>query len=260
MFSEVVDNIIKRSARKDSLADIAAYVNQTVRECQSDGFFSRDLVEDQLTPTATPFVWNRPALFRKLRTVKYSQTGYEDIYPDFKMPGRVQKERDLESNYYYSAGTYFVFAGVQLSQLIPIAYYTHLARLYYYPGGRFIDINSGAVTDYLAGSASPFDGKILTTGQIRPAVYDETAQVWYYYVSGSNSYVTNTTGDPDADAAAQALVSNWLLNDYRDMTEEGGLSKIFKNKSDPRAVSCFALYKQLQEDLKGNETFETLNF
>ena len=100
----------------------------------------------------------------------------------------------------------------------------------------------------------------MTTGQIRPAVYDETAQVWYYYVSGSNSYVTNTTGDPDADAAAQALVSNWLLNDYRDMTEEGGLSKIFKNKSDPRAVSCFALYKQLQEDLKGNETFETLNF
>lgn len=259
MFSEAVDAVIKRSGRKDRIADISSYVNQAIREVQSDGYFFKDLIEDQLTPLSTPYIWTRPSGFRKMRSLKYSQTGYEDVFPDFKAPGKQQADRALEANFYYSAGTYFVFSGIQLSQLINVAYYSYLPRLAYFSGGPGNPFSDPVIPSALVGTASPISGKPLVAAQMRPAAFFIETGQWVYFQASSNSYVADL-GSAALNTAAQVLVSNWIFTDYFEMLQEGGLAKIFKNVGDPRAVSCFSLYKSLQGDFEGTELRETLEY
>lgn len=236
MFSELIDSAIQRSGRGERINDIVAYANQTVRECQSAHFFFRDLTEDQITgPTSSPVIWNIPQYFRKMRTVKYESLGYEPIYPDYRAPGQNQQTQSPAGNFYYAAGSYFVFSGVvvnsassssiQVTQNINIAYYSWLPRLKYYASGS------------------------------RPAIYDEPSNTWTYLQNGA--YVSDL-GDIDANSTAQNQVTNWLILTYWDVILEGTLAKLFKTVNDQRAISTFALFKQLAAIIEQNETFETL--
>lgn len=134
MFSEIVDDVVALSGRPDRRADIVKYVNATIRECQCLAFFARDLIEDQLTSNADPFIWTPPITFRKMRTVRYE----DGRFPVLRPPGLRTEDVPARANgYYYQATTYFVFADVMRMSKIDIAYYRYLPRLLYYePGAR----------------------------------------------------------------------------------------------------------------------------
>jgi hypothetical protein len=230
MFSELIDDIIATVKRPSRQNDIIAYANQTLRECQAhkQGAFDRDLIEDQVAVTSSDpsvttlaFIWDRPTRFRKLRTVSITQTGYETIYPKYKRPGAIQgKDIDDGYSFYYSASNYFVFNAVNVGANLNLAYYMHFRRFQYYAAGS------------------------------RPAVYDRVAETWSYLNAGT---------DPVAQAAAQDLVSCWLLLDYYDLIREGTLAKFYKSLQDARSNVSFALYKSLETDMVSNEAWSSLD-
>lgn len=142
-FSQMVDAVIDRTGRGDRAQDVAAYINQTVREVQTLAFFAHDLVEDIAYVTTSPVTWDPPAYFRTMRAVNYNG----EIWPKFAQPGQIQ---DRYAAYYYRAGTYFVFNGAGLGTSIQMAYYSYAPRLLYYAEGA------------------------------RPATYDAENGVWNY--------------------------------------------------------------------------------
>lgn len=221
MFSETVDIVVQRSGRRDRLRDIQSYVRGVIRELQVHrGFyFHRDLTELVIENTNQQLnvTWDRPKQLRRLRTVDYG--GY--IYPRFQQP--VRKIRELEE-YYYSASTYYVFAGTG-GEDINIAYYSYVRPLQYYPIGS------------------------------RPAVFSQELQEWSYLLNGE---LVPTLGNEDAEEAARELVSHWLFEDWQHAIEEGALAKLYKETADQRAVSAFALFKSYQNDLVSGEAFESL--
>lgn len=228
-YSAAVDRVVTRSGRPDRIQDIMGYVNQTIRECQALQYFARDLIEDQITPTTDPFIWERrviPYKLRVLRTVRYAP----DVYPDFVRPGKKQRDYGAETDnpyFYYAASTYFVFAGVTLNQAFDVAFYIYHDRLPYY------------------------------SEAVRPARYSIENVAWEY-LDGAN-YVA-TLGSDALNEAAENKVTNWLLFDWFDVIVEGGLAKIFKNIDDVRSKASFALFKQLQQDILKGEHYETLAF
>jgi len=225
MFSEIVDDIVKRSGRLDRRADIVDYCNATIKELQAKVLFTRDLVETELTVSDIPLTWNRPTFFRTLRAVKYAQSGFDDIYPKFLMPGRQQRDRDLLDQFFYAASDYFVFSGVTTSQTVKLAYYTRFRRYKYYVAAE------------------------------RPAVYDAENESWTYLQNGS---FVSTLGSDALNEAAQVKVANWLMLNYQELVKEGTLAKILKTVNDARAISTFALFKSMTEDFMSEEPHDTL--
>lgn len=232
MFSELVDRIVIRSGRPDKILDITAHANSTLREMQGLALFWRDLIEDQIVPTAgvNSYSWTVPNNFRRLRAVKYSSHGYENQYPPLLRPGKVQRGSDV---FYYSAGNYFVFSGLggQSNQTVPnidLAYWITPRRFKYYDQPS------------------------------RPAVYDTEADDW-----DPALYNPVLTGTPDQQLAQaevqQELVANWVLQKYSEFVEEGTLAKILKVVGDDRAGSSFALYKSFQGTLITLEASESLD-
>jgi hypothetical protein len=224
-FSKLIDDAIARSRRPGLILDIIGYANSTIRECEVLAFFKRDLVEDQLTADASPFIWEHPLRFRMLRTAFYLT---KNIYPGFVQPGLKQEQYETPY-FYYGASTYIVFAGVDVGDLIDVAYYEYLRRLRYYED---------------------------TTGN-RPAYFDDSTETWYYW--DGSAYVT-TLGTTALDLAAQALVTNWLVFNWYDTILEGTLAKLFKDQQDPRSPTSFALYKSYQKSLSGGEPYESLGY
>lgn len=130
-YSSAVDMVVVRSGRPDRRADIMAYVRQAVRECQVIAFFAHDLVEDTLTSTGDPYLWDLPQEFRTMRTVRYNifNRRNELIYPPNVRPGKKQREEDY---YYYRGIDYLAFAGVAADVLIDVAYYSYTKKIPYY--------------------------------------------------------------------------------------------------------------------------------
>lgn len=234
MFSELVDNVVTRSGRLDKQADIVSYANATLRECQALALFWRDLFEDTINPTAgvNSYNWDVPNNFRRLKALKYSSTGYEDVFPPKLPPGKIQRGQDT---YYYFATKYIVFSGLGVfggstTPDINIAYYTRPIRFKYY---EEVD---------------------------RPAVYDTEADDWDAALY--NPVLTGTAAAQLAQAEVQQnLVANWILLSYFEIVEEGTLAKVLKQVGDARAPSSFALYKSYQKDLislEANEAVELM--
>lgn len=219
-FSAAVDDVLVRSGRPERRADAISYVRQTLRECQvyKKVVFARDLIEDQLTATTDPYIWDRPSELRILRTVKYSSQydcRGQNIYPKFLRPGKIQESEDY---FYYGGPNYYAFKGVNVGGTIGVGYYSYFKKLPYY------------------------------AADARPAVFDLNTDSW--------TYLTATT-DVEKEAA-RALVTNWLLFDWYDLILEGALAKILKTVNDERAPSTFALFKSLQKDLMAGEEIDSL--
>src|SRR6266567_652022 len=113
-FSGMIDEIILATGKTAALRSAISFANATVRECQTLGLFHRDLVEDQVVATTTPFFWTRPRLLRSVRAFKYT---IQNIYPMLKLPGRRLLD---EVNYFYAAQDYYALKGPLLNE--PVAY------------------------------------------------------------------------------------------------------------------------------------------
>lgn len=221
MFSELVDEIVTASGRRDRRTDIEGYVNATIRECQVQAFFYRDMIEDQLAPAgADPYTWDLPVRFRQFRTIQYPGIGYPKNLP----PGRIQEDQQF---YYYISTTYTTFVGAGALDVINIAYYGYLKRLIYYADGA------------------------------RPAVYDTETETWTYLLSGA--YVS-TLGTAALDLAARDKVSNWMTLYWYHAVKEGTYAKFFNIIDDPRAPKHYALFMKFKADVLKGEAFDSANF
>jgi len=209
-FSAIVDDTVTRTGRVNLRTDIVSYARVTMRESQSLIKSATDLIEDQITATASPHLWTKPQYFRELTAVRYP--GIFDprgnpIYPKRIQPGKAQRNVDY---YFYSSGTSFVFSGVSENTLIDVAYLTWFTKLAYY-----------------------------ATVAERPATFSLEDDEW--------SYATATTDEEKE--AARNLVTNWLIFDWYDMVLEGTVAKVWKAVGDARAPSSFSLFKSLQKDM-----------
>jgi len=220
-FSSLIDDAIVLAGRGKSIRNkLTGYARSSMREPQVDNLFERDLTEDQLIATAAPFIWTRPAELRFFRTVRYPG----EIYPKYITPGR--RQFDLEK-FYYAASTYFVFKGVDIGDLLDIAYYSYFKKLVYFEEAK------------------------------RPARYFADLGKWQYL--DINGDFVDTLGSTVLDETAEALVTNWLLFDWVDLVTQGILAKQFKDVNDPRSPSTFALFKSHIKDLLQAEVVASVN-
>lgn len=234
MFSELVDKVIRRSNRPDFQEDIIAYINETMRAIQNEALYTRDLVEDKVISPEDllgyqpqqVYVWKRPARFRQLRSVAYTDTsGNIPLkYPPNIPPSEVQFDK---TNYYYGSGDSIVFYDSQGINQIWVAYYINFKPLKYYPEGE------------------------------RPAVFNSDTETWQYLLNGA--YV-DTLNDEVAEKAARDLVSNWLLSDYNGVVCSGTLTKVFSVLSDPRNKIEYSNFQQGLKDLRSIEKYESAGY
>lgn len=222
MFSELVDIVAATIGRTAKQAEIIRYANATLRECQSQAYFKRDLTEDSLSPDASPYIWTFPSTFRVIQAAYYPNS---DIYVDEKPPGRTQIGVD---QYYYGSTTYITFKGVADEDTISLAYYSYVNRLAYYAVGA------------------------------RPAVYDEPTQAWTYLDTNTGLYVS-TLGTTDLDEAARLLVTNWMLDNWNHTIVEGTLTKIMLSLDDARGPKHYTLFMKFKEDILKGEVHTGLN-
>lgn len=212
-FSSLVDSVLAATGRQDRLQSIVGFARATIRECQLKGTpsFIRDIVEVEVQPTTTPFIWDRPKGLRGLRTAVYGLTSeiYDPIYPELIRPGRKQANK---TEYYYESGESFVFAGVDITQTVALAYYSYAPHFVYYKD----------VAD-------------------RPATYDEETDVWTYHSS--------IEATEEAQLVAREKVQHWLLLDWFELIKQGTLGKTFQLNGDERSRPAFALLKSMQSDL-----------
>lgn len=207
--SAAVDVVLARSGRADKRADIIAYIRQTLQECQVPRF-RRDIVEDQLVTTADPHIWTMPATVREMLPWQQLADVYDCHGNPVYMPYvDIGKRQNRFDIYWYQSGDSIVFAGHGAGTTINLAYLARFPLLAYY-----------ATAD-------------------RPATYSLETATW--------AYLTATTTEDQQ--TARDLVTNWMLFYYFDTIVEGALAKLYKIVGDQRAVSTFALYKSMQNDL-----------
>lgn len=225
MFSELVDEVVIQTGRRDRMNDIADFARLTMRECQGIHYFSRDLVEDQITATQTPQIWDRPVGFRQMWTVRYGA----DRYPKFARPGRLQSEY---TDYYYSAGNYFAFIGVFPGEEVKMAYFMYAPDFVYLPVG------------------------------FRPAVYNRVTQTWQYRQPDGTyaDHIPAATPEEQEilEEAARNFVAHWLLLDWWQLIKTGTMTKLYAMIDDPRGPKLFSMYKEQQTALDVGERYETL--
>ena len=223
-FAAAVDETIVRSGRPDRLADAISFVRMSIRELQTvKGFhFDHDIVEDQLTANAEPFIWSADDTLQKtwrtMRSVQYPALFSPQGKPIFAhYVGIGMKQNDFDY-YYYKSGASYVFVGgggdTGLTVFINIAYYAYAPILSY--------------------------EKIIAD---RVASFNLETNVWTY---------KSATTDEDK-LAARLLVTNWLLEKWYDTVVEGALAKLYKTVNDERARSSFALYSAYRATLAGAE-------
>lgn len=227
-FSQLVDKMVLETRRPDMRAEIASYLNQTLREVHFEP--SRGNVtlfrenyreatvtidsEDRQTWTAP-----NPALLQNITAVRYDSVFNRDgrrVYAEQLTPGPRMESSDY---FYYRAGSQVVFGGLigygAIGGTISVAYYEYPPSLKYYAEAS------------------------------RPASYDP-ATGWTYLAEYD-------TSDAQREIA-QALTTNWLLLRWETVLEEGLRAKIYKRLSDDgRQRTTYSLYMQLRQGLYTSE-------
>lgn len=172
MFSELVDEVMAETKRAVDKPQIMSFVNATIRECQTVNgvLFEKDMIEDiATTGSANPYLWTRPARFRKMQAVQYSAS---TAFPKFVMPGVKITEQGC---YWYAASNYMAFFGAGSLAEIRLAYFIYSRRLSYYDAGS------------------------------RPAVFDRETEQWSY----AAEYVTDDEKALARDLSAHWLLESW---------------------------------------------------
>ena len=236
-FSSLIDRVVLETGRAASLLSIVAYANATIRECQTFGLFAQDLLEEQYTVDAQPYIWFRPQNFRSVQSVRYLT---QDRYVMLRRPGR--GKNDDNPIYFYAANNYFVFSGVLATEEVGFANYYWAKPLTYYAR---IDANTSG---YPGGPYAK-----------RPAYYDIEAEAWMYLDVAATAYIADvppTIYTEEQQELRQRNASNWLVQDWYDLIAEGTKAKILKQFGDERAPATYSLYKQFQKSFLTSNGFE----
>lgn len=228
-FSQLVDKLVLETRRPDLVAEVTTYLNQTIRELHFDPkngnaiLYRDNLVELQLTASSeTGFVWTIPSPqnFQAMLTVRYDNVYVDDemAYSPEKTPGRHLRGLTL---YHYRAGRDFAFYGYGgTDSTISLAYYEYPRALKY------------------------------RVANAREATWDEDAG-WSYHTVGLVDY----DEDDDSRALAQSLCTNWILDRWETVVEEGLRAKVYKRLTETeRARTCYSLYTTLRQGLFTSES------
>ena len=231
-FSQLVDKITIETRRPDMKAEVATYLNQTIRELHFEPdkgnivFFDENRVEAQVTAISdSPLVWNipNPQTFQAMLDVMYASvwdSGRHNVHPPLLSPGRGLSGREY---FYYRVGGSFVFKGFGgTNGIVNLCYYEFPRRLQYFASGA------------------------------RPCEWDDNAG-WSYDPAFDVSDETRL--------AAQNFCTNWILNRWEDVVSEGLRAKIYKRLSDDnRARTCYSMYTQLRQGLVTSESSQLGNY
>lgn len=235
-FSSLIDEAILVTGKPGSLISVVAQANLTIRECQSLGLFARDLIEEQFTADADPYMWDRPNYFRKIRTCRYPAW---DINPELLLPGRIQNNKTY---FFYAADDYYVFKGLGEGQVLNMANYYWRKPLVYYS-------RLGTTTTLYPGG--PYS--------VRPAYFDITEDQWMYLNLAGTAYVT-TLSDTTEEALRRLNTTNWLFTEWRELILSGIKSKIWNASGDARGAVEYSAYKQTQTLLRNTIGYEGEGF
>lgn len=224
MFSEAVDKALAMSGRPDKLAVAPDLLMDAIREVTDSRLYWRDRVEDLLTASGTPFIWNLPTSFRRMETVQYVDGGGVDgcgTFPKFHPPGRIQAQA-LQQKFYYGSGTSFVFSGVSTGMLIKVSYFAYVPYLDYYPVGS------------------------------RPAVYNKATDSW--------TYLPEYDVDDETRYLARTLVTNWALLNFNGVFLNGLVAKILNGVDDQeRGRIHYSLFQAGKTRIQQNEQSEAIS-
>jgi hypothetical protein len=225
MFSEVVDEVAKRSGRTEKVSQIAGMTNAILRRLHSKALFDRDF----LTACAVPdhsrcvegaVVWKRPKNFRVLRTAKVGAQ-----YMRFERVGRNLEGRKF---FYYAEGEYFIFQTGDFSCNVDVGYYIKPPMFVY---------------------KSPSE---------RPAKWDPELCEWTYKIPNENQFAPRLMSDED-EVAAQEKVATWMLIEYQEAVIQGVLNLLYVSLGDERAGGTYALHTELIKDILRNESYASTN-
>lgn len=226
-FSQLVDSIVSETKRPDLVSEITAYLNQTIREVHFTPdrnaalFFTENFKESLLTANSeSGYTWQvpNPGTFQKLLVVGYSSI--------FDRGGNAIYARETTPGRHLAGMDYF----------------------FYRTGGVFVFSGYGGLNSQIAIGWYEFPPslKYKTVAQ-RPAQYD--VESGWTYADGINT--------DELEAAAQSLVTNWLLMRWSDVLAEGLRAKVYKRLSDTeRARTSYSLYGSLRQGLWTSETAE----
>jgi len=225
-FSGLVDDAILVTGKPAQLTSIVGYALSTIRECQGLGTFYQDQTEVEITATANPHVWSRPANLRSVAAVRYMTSG---VWPKFIPAGPRQRDR---ISYYYAVDDSYVFCGVTVGETIAAQLLKWVAPKMYY--GRLGD----STAQYVGGPYS-----------VRPAYFDTETGTWKYLNTAGDAYVSSLASTA-LEEAARGKVWHWMLENYYDLVLEGVKTKVFAAGGDVRNAPSYALYKSLQNSFK----------
>lgn len=224
-FSQLVDDMVLETKRPDMRAEIASYLNQTIRECMMD-------------PETNAAVLLREN-YREVAVQATSDLGFRWDVPRLDLLQAIDKVR---------------FASVWVDNQNPYAEsvtpgpkMTAACHAYQYGGGSLIFKGYGGLNAWIQISYYEFPRhlKYFAPSQT-PAVWDDDAG-WTY---GADVIL----GDPDSELAARERSTNWLLMRWKTVVAEGLRAKIYKRLSDDtRARTCYSLYQSLRRGLITSE-------
>lgn len=223
-FSQLVDEVVMECRRPDMVADIATFLNQTLRELHFSERNKAILYKDGLNEvllTATQesgFNWAIPSpeTFQAMALVRYEtliQQGKRAYAPE-KTPGIGLIGQTI---FWYRVASTVCFSGYGgMGAQIALAYHSYTRRgKYYQAGGRPAEFDSDFGWTY----AAPFDV------------------------------------DDESRAMARELVTNWLLMRWSDVIKEGVRAKVYKRLSDTeRSRTSYSMFGALKEGLVSSES------
>lgn len=223
-FSQLVDSVLAETSRLDLQAHAISYLRQTIRECHLDPerntaiFMWPNYAEAQLTADEdSAFSWQIPdtTRFQGEQMVRFDSV-WEDGKQVFATPLIPGYGGNLQRYAYQKVGDRIIFSGYgQTGGIISLAYYQFPPALKYY--------------------------SVAT----RPASWDE--------VDGYTYHADYNTTD-ELKEEARLLTTNWLLERWDMVLEEGLRAKIYKRLSDTeRARTSYSLYMSLRLGLQNSE-------
>lgn len=224
-FSQLVDKMISETKRPDMIAEIATYVNQTLRELHFEPqrgnavFLRENMKEDQITSLVeTGLTWAipDPTVFQGLQAVRFDSVFIDDqqSWPEEVTVGRGMTSRT--EGWYRAGGNVFFFGYGGINGRVSLAWYEYVKALKYY------------------------------TVDTRPASYD---------IESGWSYKSEFNTSDEQRALAQRLTSNWILLRWDSVVEEGVRAKIYKRTSDTeRARTSYSMYSTLRQGFISSES------
>lgn len=225
-FSQMIDKLVAETKRPDLRTEIVTYLNQTIRETHMNPengkvvMFDANYQEAVVTATQeTGQTWSlpRPQVFQCELCVKFLDQFWngKNPYAERVRPGVVMDDKDF---FYYRGGSQFVFGGTRgyggVGARIAIAWYEYPRDLVYYAADS------------------------------RPCSWDDATQEYTYL-----SAVTE-----DQKEAARIQCTNWILERWASLLEEGLRAKVYKRLSDDgRQRTSYSMWMQLRAGIISSE-------